>query len=135
PIFEGAGLTLGAVHHHGCRDEVRAMLGHRAPLLAGGEPGAPAAAQARDLELLDERDRLELAGELQGPSTVVVVDIRPEGGHISVGQDARYECHGRLIPDRVPSEPDRKWVYRPQHDPSRRSLPEAGRPDGEPDRR
>src|ERR1035437_2683781 len=63
-VFAGAGLALVAVAQHVLR--LRGLLGHKRPLHASGEAGAPTATQIRRLDFVDDGIRPHRDGLLHG---------------------------------------------------------------------
>jgi hypothetical protein len=74
-IFEGARFTLGGVHDHRGREHRCAIGRHSSPLASGREPGAPATAQARSIDEVDDRRRIDRTSSPQGFAGAAVAGI------------------------------------------------------------
>ncbi len=96
PVLERARLALGGIDHHGRRLRRRGVRGDGAPLQAGGEPGAAAAAQPGIGEQVDEHRRRHRTGGRRAPSPAP--DAANEGSGVPVSSRDASGDGGAGIP-------------------------------------
>src|SRR5205823_9081624 len=93
--------ALGRIHHDGGGVGLRSVGGDRPPLDARREAGTAPAAQARRLDLVDQRDGLDLAGHLQ-TSAAPGLHVLGEVGEGMRRQDPVDQSHAstsiRILP-------------------------------------